>query len=298
MTEFLPIYVFTAISILCLALLVIFKIRDKRSVLAVEDKDFIETFIEKKKRMLNSNLGTISFRTYTILLIALPIIIGVLGWIFVKDKAIVVLMALLSVLTPDVIIKAAEKKQEKLFEERYARGLKALSAGLRSNLSIQQAVNDVSDNIFVHESIRDGFKQIKADLQVGMTVHQAFQRFADDTKSADAQDVASAIAMQSDVGGSEARVIENISNNIQNRILMRREIKSLFAETNIMITFMDFAPFLVFLILYFGAPQLVAPYFESSVMTMVLVGILLFTLLGTYIIRKQLGDAKQGGGRK
>lgn len=163
-------------------------------------------------------------------------------------------------------------------------------------MSIQQAVNDVSDNIFVHESIRDGFKQIKADLQVGMTVQQAFQRFADDTKSVDAQDVASAIAMQSDVGGSEAKVIENISNNIQNRILMRREIKSLFAETNIMITFMDFAPFLAFLILYFGAPQLVAPYFESPTMTMILVGILLFTLLGTYIIRKQLSEAKQGVG--
>lgn len=117
MTEFLPIYVFTAISILCLALLVIFKIRDKRSVLAVEDKDFIETFIEKKKRMLNSNLGTISFRTYTILLIALPIIIGVLGWIFVKDKAIVVLMALLSVLTPDVIIKAAEKNKKSFLKK-------------------------------------------------------------------------------------------------------------------------------------------------------------------------------------
>lgn len=112
MTEFFPIYVFTGISILCLALLVIFKIRDKRSVLAIEDKDFIEIFVEKKKRALSSNLGTISFKTYTILLIALPIIVGVLGWIFIKDKAIVILMALLSILTPDIIIKASEKSKK------------------------------------------------------------------------------------------------------------------------------------------------------------------------------------------
>ena len=295
MNDLLPIYVFSAITVVCIIIVVILKIREKHSLLNVEDNDFIEDFIEKKKRKLNSNLGTMSFKTYTTMLIGLPLAVMLGGWLLLDNKAVAMLLAIGSVFVPDFIIKSSERKQKDLFEERYARGLKALSSCLRANMSIQQAVSEVSENIYVHESIRDGFQQINADIRVGLTVQEAFQRFADHSKSQDAQDVAKAIAMQNDVGGSEARVIENVANNIQNRIMMRKEIKSLFAETNVMVTFMDFIPFVVVLILYIGAPQLINPYFESVSMVLVLIGLLSFTLLGSVFIRRKLNNAKRGG---
>ena len=294
MSEFLPIYVLTAVAILCIAAIVIIRIRNRHSLLNADEHDFIATAIEKKKRKLNSNLGTISFKAYITLLICLPICILTVGWIFFDDKAIVMIFALVSMLLPDLYIKMSEKKQKDLFEARYARGLKALASCLRANLSIQQAVEDVSENIYVHESILDGFRQINADIKVGMTVQEAFQRFADDTKSEDAQDVANAISMQNIVGGNEAKVVENIANNIRSRIMMRKDIKSLFAEMNVLITFMDFAPFIVLLILYVGAPQFIDPYFESPIMFVVLIGILLFSILGSVLIRKKLNDAMKG----
>lgn len=295
MSEFLPVFVFVAIAILSATAIIIFKIREKKSLLDTGEKDFISIAIEKKKRSLDSNMGTMSFKQYITLLVALPICILGFGWLFLDNKAIVLIFACASVFLPDLYIKASVQKQRDLFEERYARGLKALSSCLRANMSIQQSVEEVSENIYVHESIREGFRQINTDIKVGLSVQEAFQRFADTTKNAYAQDVANAISMQNIVGGNEAKVIEDVSNNIRNRIMMRKEIKSLFAEMNVLVTFMDFAPFIVLFVLYIGAPQLVSPYFESPLMLAILIGILLFSLLGSVFIRKRLNDAKRGG---
>ena len=165
-------------------------------------------------------------------------------------------------------------------------------------MTIQQSVKNVADNVFVHNSIRNGFKQIDSDLQVGVSTASAFQRFADDTGSQDAQDVASAIAMQVSVGGSEAKVIETIANNIQTRIAMRREIKSMFAETRILITFMDIMPFFILMLLGLFSPALISPYFDSVWMTLVLVAILLITLVGSVFVRRRLRNSQMGGNRK
>ena len=114
----------------------------------------------------------------------------------------------------------------------------------------------------------------------------------------DAQDVASAIAMQDEIGGGEAQIIETLANSIQQRITMRREIKTMFSETSVMVTFMDFAPFVVLLIMYFGTPQFIAPYFESTGMTLVLIGMLAFTIVGSFVIRMVISSAKKGGAKK
>ena len=170
--------------------------------------------------------------------------------------------------------------------------LRSLASGLRSGLTVEQAVESVGQNAFLDENIRASFRQIAADVRVGIPMAEAFKAFADESGSKDAEDVAAVIAMQSQVGGSEAEVITTIVQNINNRIMTRNEIKAVFADTDMLILIMDFMPFVTFAILYFGARQMIQPFFDSPAMTFVLIGIMIFTVVGSFVVRKISKSAK------
>ena len=109
----------------------------------------------------------------------------------------------------------------------------------------------------------------------------------------DAMDVALSLALQNELGGSEAKVVETVARNISNRILLRREIKSLFADTRITILTMDVLPLIIIFGLVMGSPQYIEVFFQTPAMTAVFIGIILFTLVGSVVIRKTV---KRGTG--
>ena len=78
--EFIPVYVFLTITIFALTYIVIHKIREKYIGLSKEP-DFIELFIDNKRRELDSNIGGMSFRVYAGLVIIIPIIVTLLIWV-------------------------------------------------------------------------------------------------------------------------------------------------------------------------------------------------------------------------
>lgn len=297
--EYIPIIILAALSFMLIAIAIIIAIRNKRTILVRDnERDFIDDFKEKKTKSLAAKHSLLSFKTYIGMLIGIPALVAFVGWLFIKNKVVVLLVALACLFIPDAIISVMRARRAAKFEEQYARALKLFASCLRAKMTIPQAVADVCKSPYIDEDVKAGFKQIDADLTIGIDIKEAFMTFANNTGSVDAQDVASAIAMQDEIGGGEAQIIENIANSIRQRITMRREIKAMFSETSVMVTFMDFAPFVVLLIMYFGTPQFIAPYFESTGMTLLLIGMLAFTVIGSFIIRMVISSAKKGGVKK
>ena len=111
-------------------------------------------------------------------------------------------------------------------------------------------------------------------------------RAAQFMESEDARDVALALSLQNELGGNEAKVVETVARNISNRIMLRREIKSLFADTNITILTMDVVPLLIIAGLLVSSPQYIEVFFETPVMTILFIGIIIFTAVGSVVIRK------------
>lgn len=183
---------------------------------------------------------------------------------------------------------------EKNFEERYARALDQLGSSLRAGISISTAVEDVAQCKFIHPSMRKRFAKLSADLQMGITVADAFQHFADDCGNEDAADIALAIAVQDTVGGHEADVVLSIANNIEERIMMRREIKSIFAATSAMVWMFDFiAPGTI---LYFciTSPSYIDTYFQDTLHILLFITILCMPLVGSFINHKTLRRVQKG----
>jgi tight adherence protein B len=292
--ELIPIIILIGIAFAALAVAIILKVRSKKSLLLESKDDFIDEIIAKKKRQINANIGGISWGTYTALMVLAPIGLGMLGFIILDHKAFCVVFALAGLFVPEVVARISAKKQQKKFEEKYAMALRSLASGLRAGLSIEQAIDNVGQNPFLEAKIRDGFRQISADLKFGIPLEETFLNFARDSGSKDAFDVAAVISMQAKVGGSEATAIGTIVQNISNRIMTRNEIKALFADTDMLILIMDFLPVGLFLLLYFGAPEMVAPFLASTGMTILLIAILAFSVIGSFVIHKISKSAKEG----
>lgn len=273
-------------SILCFAVAAIMQIRSQRSLSGRRNDDPFDSLISAFKEHLKRHGSNLSASTYLTIglfgftgVMVLLLMLGMSTWI-------AIIGGMVGFLVPEIFMRVIGKRRQKQFENRYAQALQQMAASLRSGLTIQQSVADLCKSPFIHESVKSSFRQIDADLTVGISVKEAFMKAANTLNSEDAMDVALSLSLQNELGGSEAKVVETVARNISNRILLRREIKSLFADTNITIITMDILPLLIIFGLIMGSPHYIELFFQTPSMTALFVGIVLFTLVGSVVIRK------------
>lgn len=264
-----------------LATALIMTVTGKKSALGATD-DFITAMVRKKKEEIRDSGINFPSALYFALYLIFPIVVGGTVYIVMQNITPAIAMALVSLFLPEMLLKALINRQTRLFDERYARALEQLASSLRAGLSLYRAVNDVTNCPFVHETMKVKFAKLSSDLQLGITVGEAFSRFAEGCPGTDAKDIALAINIQSEVGGRESEIIQEIADNIHQRAMMKKEINTIFATTKIMVAFTDFlAPAVIFFTIV-GMPSLVSCYFESAEMMTVFIGIICIPIIGSF----------------
>jgi len=287
--------------ICCIAIIVIMLIRRKKvsddsAIGAVQNTDFIDVIANYKRAELAKNPWNMSFETYQAIGTTCAILFSVTVYVLTSSVLYGVLAAIVGLLIPELLVKLQNSKQRTNFEERYARALRQLAAGLKSGLSIHQAVEDVANSPFVHDRIKKEFQQLSAELKLSVPIQQAFENFALRVKCQDALDVAIAIKVQTRVGGREAEVVEGIAKNISDRLMLRKEINSMFAGSNATIMVMDILPFAVVAFLFVAAPGYMAPYYASTLLMVILVALLAFMGIGSIVIHKLVDKMRRDCG--
>lgn len=282
-----------SIAIIAFFVAIIVGVRNRKSKLSYEESDFISRFFDKQKQFVASVPGSMNYTTYITLSIIIPVI-AVVALYLLMGNGFVALLGLLGVFVPRILIMLSKEKREKEFEERYARALRQISSSLHAGMSLEQALDDLCVNPFIHNTVKDEFMQINSDIKVGISIPEAFRNSAERLQTSDAKDVAAAILIQSEVGGNEAKTIESISNNIGTRIMLRKEISSMFAGVKATTTMMSILPFGVIAYMFVSAKAITDFYFESPINTVFLVAIILFMAIGVVVIRKMLKNGQKG----
>jgi len=287
----LPI-LFTVLTILMIGISVAIAIREKKSTITGErEKDLIDKFADSKKKQLYAIPGAISFKVYTVIMVAAPIILG--GAVFLLTQSIIsaVIGLAAGVIAPELIVRLQKSKSDKDFDEKYGRALKQMASTLRAGMTIQQAVDDICANPFLDEQIKDMFRQISADVKIGIPIAEAFKKVSDMRSTIDTRDVTAAVAMQSEVGGSEAEVIELVATNINERIMVRKEIRTLFTTAKITVYAMDFVPPILLIGLIFTGGDLMNFYKEGFTGLLVMGAIMLLFFIGSLVSHKMMKSA-------
>lgn len=216
--------------VLLLALYLIAQVRSKEQKLKT-DKDFFQVLTEKQERNLKKNNIGISVELYFTFVLISSLLTGLLGYAVSHSTIVSVLAGAAGLFVPDILLKLVISRRRKRFTENYAKALEQMASALKAGLSIQLAVKDVAESPFLDDFIKKQFAHISADLQMGRTVQEAFNGFAEAANNPYADDVALSIDIQDETGGHEAEVIQDIADGIRERIQLEREIKSIFNET-------------------------------------------------------------------
>lgn len=291
--SYIHIIVLFEIFIFLIALYFIMKIHMKNSRISIE-KDFIDMYIESIEKMIEKAGVSLSIKTYLIILIVAPLITGIIVYFLSQNAVFSVLIGAFGLFTPRGIVALIAYDNQKKFEGRYAKSLRQLSASLEAGSSILNAVTEVSACPFLHDTIRKKYAKLSSDLMMGVSVTDAFKSFAEGTNSQDAEDVALAIDVQNAVGGHEADVIRDISNNIYSRIMLRRETKSILTDTTIMVRVFDILPYIIIIGFTMLNKQFIEIYFSNPVYVLVYIGFLVTPLIGSLLNHRTIKKIKKG----
>ena len=291
--SYIHIIVLFEIFIFLIALYFIMKIHMKNSRISIE-KDFIDMYIESIEKMIEKAGVSLSIKTYLIILIVAPLITGIIVCFLSQNAVFSVLIGAFGLFTPRGVVALIAYDNQKKFEERYAKSLRQLSASLEAGSSILNAVTEVSACPFLHDTIRKKYAKLSSDLMMGVSVTDAFKSFAEGTNSQDAEDVALAIDVQNAVGGHEADVIRDISNNIYSRIMLRRETKSILTDTTIMVRVFDILPYIIIIGFTMLNKQFIEIYFSNPVYVLVYIGFLVTPLIGSLLNHRTIKKIKKG----
>ena len=120
------------------------------------------------------------------------------------------------------------ERRRNAFTEQLSDCLTTVANALRAGYSFQQAMDVVSKEM--EPPISSEFERVSTDIAMGVTLEEALEQMNHRVGSADFDLVVTAVLIQREIGGNLAQILDTISDTINERIRMKREIKALTAQ--------------------------------------------------------------------
>jgi tight adherence protein B len=117
------------------------------------------------------------------------------------------------------------------------------------------------------------FRRALTEIQLGIPIERALESVATRMKSEDLRWAVAAFAIQREVGGSLATILNSTAETIESRFELRREVRTLSAEGRISSYILMALPIGIFLFLSFLRPDYVSVFLTEPLGNLLLVGI-------------------------
>lgn len=178
----------------------------------------------------------------------------------ITRNALIAIIAtpLLVILGWQLRIKRAHSRQISAFRKELPGALKMLAGSLTAGLSFLQALNAYAEA--GQEISAKEFRRALGEIQLGVPIERALESVATRMKSDDLKWAVSAFAIQREVGGSLATILNSTAETIESRFELRREIQTLSAEGRISSYILMALPIGIFIFLAVIRPQYVGVF--------------------------------------
>jgi tight adherence protein B len=225
--------------------------------------------------------------------IGTPVVLYLVGFLVpsLQNPLILLLGLLLGFFVPRLWLGRRKSSRLKAFNKQLPDTITLIANALRAGSSFLQAIE-----LVVRESrppISTEFGRVIREVNLGLPFDVALENMVRRVKSEDFELMATAIAIQHQVGGNLAEILDSIAFTIRERIRIKGEIRTLTAQQRLSGYVVGGLPFFLALFIYVAAPTFFNPMFAKppDVLGIPLGVILLFVALaamgaGFYFIRK------------
>lgn len=164
---------------------------------------------------------------FVLLVVAAALVAGAAG-LLAGGALLGLVLAALAPVGGKVLLNLRTSRRRKAFADQLDDSLQLLASSLRAGHSLLQALNSVSHE--AEEPTASEFARIINEIRVGRAVGQALDEAAARMESEDFVWVTQAIAINREVGGNLAEVLDGVGHTIRERNQIRRQVAALSAE--------------------------------------------------------------------
>ena len=216
--------------------------------------------------------------------VGIAIIVGLLLGLVTQSYIWAIGAAALVLIFSFLYVSHVASRQRKKFAMQLADTLNLLSTSLRAGYSILQAIEAASQE--APEPTRREFGRAMTEIRLGRPMIEALGDIAVRMESKDFEWAVLAIAIQREVGGNLAEVLQSTAETILHRNRFRGEVKALTAEGRFSAWIMGLMPVVVFIAVFFMNPEYVAPLYTTTIGLVILGGSVLLLVAGVVWMMK------------
>lgn len=175
-------------------------------------------------------------------------------------------------------------RRKKAFTEQLGDCLTTVANALRAGYSFQQAMDVVAHEM--EPPMSTEFARVSADVAMGVNLETALEQMNSRMNSSDFDLVVTAVLIQREVGGNLAQILDTISDTINERIRMKREINALTAQGRFSAWVLLILPFIVAAFCYFFNNEQFMMLFEEELGRIAIIVAIVLEILGFFVIQK------------
>ena len=224
---------------------------------------------------------TMRLQDFVLLVIAGSLVAAALGVVLAGPLLGVALGLVVPVLSK-VAVSVLTSRRRRAFADQLDDSLQLMASSLRAGHSLLQALNSVATEAEEPTSVE--FSRIINETRVGRELSQSLDETARRMNSDDFVWVTQAIAINREVGGNLAEVLDGVGHTIRERNQIRRQVKALSAEGRLSAVVLMALPLGVLAFLSLTNPAYIARFTESLAgYLMIATGVLLLIIGGLWL---------------
>lgn len=176
------------------------------------------------------------------------------------------------------------KRRQKAFTNQLGDMLTMVANALRAGFSFMQAFELIAREM--DAPIGREVQKVVNEVNIGVDLETALDNMQKRVNSPDFELVVTAVVIQRQVGGNLAQILDTISDTINDRIRMRREIMSLTAQGRASGLVLAALPIVLGGVLTVVNPTYLQPLFTEPIGRMCIVGAMILEIIGYLVIQK------------
>lgn len=209
---------------------------------------------------------------------------AVIAGLISKKWYIGVIMAIVVVMSEWIYVLLKTDRREAAFTNQMGDCLMMVANAMRAGFSFLQAMDLVSKEM--EPPISDEFKHVMRDIGLGASVERALDDMDKRVGSPDFSLVVTAVLIQQQVGGDLAHILDTISDTIQDRIRMRREVRTLTSQGRMSGWVLAILPFGLGALISVMNPSYMEPLFTERVGQIAIGVAVVMVLIGFFVIQR------------
>ena len=243
---------------------------------------------EERERKMAQELDKLFYdkqsEKMTMFYFILPIILGVVAFIFLKNFVFAIIAGAIGLVIPTFILKMRVAKRKARFSDQLLDAINLLSSSLKGGLSLLQAVEVVVEEM--PPPISQEFGLVVRENKMGITIEESLNRLYKRMQLEDLRLVINSVLVARETGGDLTKVFSRLSVTIRDNRKLQDNIKTLTLQGRMQAAIMSVLPFL-----FVGWVITVNKHhfdimLKSDLGRMLLIVAVLLQLFGMFLIRK------------